>query len=79
MWALALSLCLSGCGNNRPRVEIATPPAHYLTCKAEPAVPASLTDATVAAFIVDLRGAGADCRGKLKAVREWTQEAAATK
>lgn len=38
-------------------------------------MPASLTDASVAAFIVDLRGAGADCRGKLKAVRDWTREA----
>ncbi len=74
MSVLALSLFLSACGSNRSRVEIVVPPAQYLTCKAEPAVPASLTDATVAAFIVDLRGAGADCRGKLKAVRDWSAE-----
>ena len=76
---LALLPFLSACGSNRPRVEIVAPPAQYLTCKAEPAVPASLTDASVAGFIVDLRGAGEDCRGKLQAVREWTQEATAPK
>lgn len=74
MSVLALPLCLSACGDNRPRVEIKTPPAQYLTCKSEPAVPDSLTDATVAAFIVALRGAGEDCRGKLKAVRDWSAE-----
>lgn len=69
-----LGFTLAACGSSRERVQIAVPPAQYLTCKAEPAVPASLTDATVAAFIVDLRGAGADCRGKLKAVRDWSAE-----
>lgn len=75
MSVLALLPCLSGCGDNRPRVEIATPPVQYLTCKAEPAVPASYTDATVADFIGALTVAGRDCRGKLKAVRDWSAAA----
>ncbi|GGB15231.1 hypothetical protein GCM10011380_00820 [Sphingomonas metalli] len=57
-------------------LRVVTPPADRLVCAAEPAVPATLTDAAVAAWIVDLRGAGQDCRSKLGWVRDWTAEVA---
>lgn len=60
---------ISGCASNR--VEVIRPPVERLTCQAEPSVPDEATDATVAQFIVDLRGAGQDCRSNLQWVREF--------
>ncbi|MFS0771022.1 hypothetical protein [Sphingomonas sp. 1P08PE] len=51
------------------------PPADRLACAAEPAVPTELTDASVAGYIVDLRGAGEDCRSAVRWLRDWSQEA----
>jgi len=46
-----------------------------LTCAAEPAAPAKpRTAAAVGRYIVDLRAAGADCRGALGAVRDRVEE-----
>ena len=46
-------------------------PDRLLSCAAEPAPPAEDTDKAVAGYIVDLIGAGADCRSKLQSVRQW--------
>lgn len=71
MSALALVLCSSGCARNS-RLVVATPPASRLTCAPEPLVPATLTDATTADYIVRLAAAGQDCRSSLAWLRDWT-------
>ncbi|SEQ87905.1 hypothetical protein SAMN05216548_108180 [Faunimonas pinastri] len=46
-------------------------PSTLLSCKAEPAVPAKpRTQKAVARYVVALADAGADCRGKVAAVRQ---------
>jgi hypothetical protein len=45
-------------------------------CKAEPDAPATATDASVSKFIVDLAGAGQDCRSALAWVRDWSNSVA---
>ena len=62
---------LSACGESKTRLVIATPPAERLRCADEPAVPATLSDASVAGYIVDLRGAGQDCRSAVAWLRDW--------
>jgi hypothetical protein len=60
---------LNACGNNRPQV--IKPPIERLQCVEEPSVPVDVTDDTVAQFIIDLRGAGQDCRSQLLWVRDF--------
>ena len=62
--------CLTACEPRRVVEPIKQPPAR-LTCAVEPPVPASLTDATVAAYIVALVSAGRDCRSQLAFVRDF--------
>lgn len=50
-------------------------PERLLSCAAEPPPPAADTDKAVAGYIVDLIGAGADCRSKVSAIRQWNQTA----
>lgn len=74
--ALIAPLALAACSPARP--VILTPPEHLLRCADAPAVPESLPPqgtiererATVKMWL-DEREAGADCRGRLNAVREW--------
>ena len=76
MVAGVASAALAACSPARPVV--LTPPAHLLHCADAPAVPESLPPqgtiergrATVKLWL-DEREAGADCRGRLNAVREW--------
>lgn len=47
-------------------------PAGLLTCMPEPALPAAdVDDVGLALWIVELRRAGQDCRGRVEAVRGW--------
>jgi len=46
-----------------------TVPDSLLSCRDEPAVPGQVDDSALAEWVVDLVEAGADCRGKLRAVR----------
>ena len=68
-----LLLCLPGCGQSVVTKHIPVPP-EWLTCAPRPAAPAETTDKSVASFIVDLVEAGDDCRSKVRAIREWSQE-----
>ena len=68
--ALVCVTSLTGCASNKS-LTIVRPPVERLTCQAEPSVPDEATDATVAQFIVDLRGAGQDCRSNLQWVNEF--------
>lgn len=67
------ALCLASCGKD-VIVERVPVPARFLTCAAEPAPPAEDTDKAVAGFIVDLIEAGADCRSKLAAIKQWSSQ-----
>jgi hypothetical protein len=49
-------------------------PASLLSCQPEPEPPESGTQRDVARFVLDLAEAGADCRGKLNAVRGMLDE-----
>lgn len=64
------ALCLASCGKDVV-VERVPVPERFLTCAAEPAPPAEDTDKAVAGFIVDLIEAGADCRSKVQAIRDF--------
>ena len=68
-----LPLFCSACGKD-VIVERVPLPERFLTCAAEPAPPAEDTDKAVAGFIVDLIEAGADCRSKVQAAREWSKQ-----
>ena len=79
MMLLSLPCCaalLTGCetvqhlGLTEVRVERPKVDPTLLACPDEPAPPAAGTQRDVAAFIVDLREAGATCRGNLAAVRQ---------
>lgn len=61
---LAPRLGLTEIRIERPKIDPA-----LLTCRDEPAPPADGTQRDAAAFIVDLREAGADCRANLAGVR----------
>jgi len=52
-------------------VEVIKPPASLLTCAAETPVPEVIDDNTLAQFIIDLRGAGQDCRSKVTGIKEF--------
>ena len=72
--ALALPACSIGCASNRqPVAVVRVPPPERLTCKAEPAVPAIATDATVAGYIVELAGAGQNCRSAMAWIKDWAE------
>ena len=66
-----LAICLPGCGEDVVVKPVPVPP-QFLSCKAEPATPAETTDKSVANFIIDLVEAGADCRSKVRAIRDWS-------
>jgi len=44
-----------------------------LTCAPDPAVPVTQDQGDVAVYLTALWDAGADCRSKLRAVREWSE------
>ncbi len=46
-----------------------TVPDSLLVCRDEPRLAGQVNDPLLAEFIIDLVEAGADCRGKLRAVR----------
>lgn len=55
-----------------PQVIAPEIPASLLTCSPEPTVPAADVDDTgLALWIVELRRAGQDCRGRLSGIRAW--------
>lgn len=78
---------MTACGQDRPR--IATPPAEYLTCQADPVAPAlpafdwsnidraravqRQRDQLTIDFELGLRAAGGDCRAKVAAIRAWVK------
>lgn len=69
--APALLLCgllCSACAGTQtaPRADI---PPSLLTCPAEPTQPQAGSDAALARWIVDLAGAGDECRAQLGRVR----------
>ena len=76
---IALLLVLSGCASQpsvtplpdvpRPQTLGQLAPATMLKCKPEPDGAAVATIRQTARYVVDLRGAGADCRRKLDSVR----------
>lgn len=70
--ALPFLACLSGCGKEIV-VERVPVPERFLTCANEPAPPAEDTDKAVAGFIVDLIEAGADCRSRVAAIKQWNE------
>lgn len=72
MLAPLLALCSTGCGPSVVTEHIPVPP-EWLTCAARPDVPAETTDKAVAGFIIDLDEAGEDCRGKVRAIGEWSR------
>jgi hypothetical protein len=66
---------LAGCSQARlqtqVRIERLAIPSELLTCQPAPEPPASpYTQADVAAYIVDLHSAGADCRERLARIAE---------
>jgi hypothetical protein len=73
LWLLCLPILSTGCASppeprlqTRIQIEQVAIPAELLTCQAAPAPPAvPYTQADVAAYIVDLHSAGADCRERL--------------
>lgn len=73
--ALLLPACLSACASSKPRVVVVTPPAERLTCKAEPAVPADITDRSTADYIISLADAGQDCRSAVGWLADWAARA----
>ncbi|MCJ2046353.1 hypothetical protein MKK58_17700 [Methylobacterium sp. J-078] len=65
--AALLALCLGGCQHaGAPLAEI---PDELLTCSGAPAWKRGGTQRDAAGYVVDLRAAHADCRGKLGEVR----------
>ncbi len=63
--ALLFALSLTGCA----KVPAVTVPDSLLTCRDEPRLAGQVNDPMLGEFIIDLVEAGADCRGKLRAVR----------
>jgi hypothetical protein len=76
LWLPFCAALLTGCetvqrlGLTEIRIERPKVDPTLLTCPEEPAPPAAGTQRDAAAFIVDLREAGATCRGNLAAVRQ---------
>jgi hypothetical protein len=81
--AIILALSLTACATPQEPVERIvripqpiSPPAVLLRCQSAPKAPGgAYTQADVAEFILDLSEAGADCRGKLAAVRRYVDDA----
>lgn len=83
---LSLLFCLTlltACAGDDPppivvteiKVERVLPPQSLLACQPAPLVPsAPVTQRDLAGYLVDLAGAGEDCRSRLARVKEWTQE-----
>jgi len=71
--ALCLALLVSACGGRVADLRIVDRPlpAELLTCAPEPDKPKArpLMQSDVAAYLLRLRAAGEDCRGKLGEVR----------
>jgi len=63
--ALLFALSLTGCA----KAPAVTVPDSLLVCRDEPRLAGQVNDPMLGEFIVDLVEAGADCRGKLRAVR----------
>lgn len=63
---------LMGCAGPVQTVLAPPPPIPdaLLTCRDQPEPPAIVTDADLADFILDLAGAGDECRSRLAAVRK---------
>ena len=73
--AMLLNLSLTGCElltKTITKVEYLEKPVNpaLLYCKGEPLLPVKITDKTVAFWIIDLKDAGDDCRGKLESLRK---------
>lgn len=70
------ALCSTGCAPHlAPVVVRQQVPAGLLECQAAPLPPGpEADDAALAYFILDLAGAGDDCRSKLGRVRELLKE-----
>lgn len=79
---LGLTITLAACSPARPVV--LTPPAHLLHCADAPAVPIvpprdgtldreRERDQITVKLWLDEREAGADCRGKVDAMRVWSE------
>ena len=62
---------LGGCAKPSKAITVGGPsvPDQLLTCRDEPAPPATGTQRAVALYVIDLADAGDDCRTKLGAVR----------
>ena len=80
---LCCSILLTACAGDEPpptvvteiKVERVLPPPSLLACQPAPLVPtAPVTQRDLAGYLVDLAGAGEDCRARLARVKEWTQE-----
>lgn len=69
--ALLLPACLSACASSKQRDNVLTSLAERLTCKAEPAVPAEITDRSTADAIISLADARQDCRSALGRLADW--------
>lgn len=76
------ALALTACGEKRPVLTL--PPANLAVCEGEPLAPAlperspetqDIRDELTLDFILALRGAGGDCRAKVKGLAEWIAEA----
>lgn len=63
--ALLFALSLTGCA----KAPAVTVPDSLLVCRDEPRLAGQVNDPALGEFIIDLVEAGADCRGKLRAVR----------
>lgn len=63
--ALLFALSLTGCA----KAPAVTVPDSLLVCRDEPRLAGQINDPLLGEFIIDLVDAGADCRGKLRAVR----------
>ena len=81
MVAVAItSAFVCGCAETRTieHTQVVAPPAALLECRSQPEPPAPpVASGDVATYILDLAEAGGDCRGKLAAVRDFAQKAAA--
>jgi predicted small lipoprotein YifL len=77
--AIIALVALAACGEQREPIQrppervLVTPPALLLECQGAPAVPDADTQRAVAAYLVQLEAAGADCRSKLAAVRRFIE------
>ena len=79
MRALPIILALAGCAAQQDPVQrppervLISPPALLLECENAPSVPDAETQRAVAEYLVRLEAAGADCRSKLNAVRDFIE------